>query len=198
MSIVTLETQKRWMNETSSAANDSLIQAAMDAADGALNLACQRQFVLAGVTPVTRVFDAPGGSRLMISDWATITAVSDYNTVLSVGTGYQLYPLNGQNSAGESVPYNAIDRLSSGFYYDWYTIGRPGTISVTGIPGWVAIPPGIIEASKLLAKDIYVNRDTRGNAIDIGAGVVFLSENRSLLRAIAPYRVGGEAVGVVA
>ena len=101
-------------------------------------------------------------------------------------SSYQLEPVNGLSATAEAVPYTRI-RLLSGA---WSVTDRAeASISVTATWGWTSIPYPIIEACKILAKDILSNRDVRFGLVAItDAAGVGARTNPIVASAIASYR----------
>lgn len=163
-----------------------MLQAAYDAAEMQLKLDCGRTFDVAGATASARVFAPYRCSDVLYIDDATeITAVSNYGTTVA-STGYQLEPLNGLGPAGDTRPYYLI-RLLDGA--TWTSSGGRATATITGKWGWVATPAALIEAVKILGKDVAGNRDFRNGiaAVTEVAGVR-ARDNVFVQKVIAQYR----------
>ena len=154
---------------------------ALAAAEAAVNQYCQRTFavVAANATPTARTFVPDGTPVLRIHDARAVTAVSIDGTALSA-TDYQLEPTT-VSLTGRSEPYCQIRRL----YVPWLVI-TPGyaSVSVTARWGWAAVPAEVVEATKILGKDILQQRRTIGNmaqAGDFGGRVTMNTYVRQLL-----------------
>lgn len=161
MSNLSVSTFKAWKRVEVST-DDTVIQAAIDSAEESINQHCGRKFVLAG-TATARVFASASerSSVLEIHDCTSVTSVSDSGNVLAA-SAYQLEPLNGLTSFGETTPYTRI-RLLAGAY--WSHFYGEATISVTAVWGWSALPARYTEATKILTADILDNRDIRNGVI---------------------------------
>lgn len=157
MSIVTLAAFKTYIHDESGTANDTPFQAYLDAASSALDNACGRKWIVAS-TASARSFQPRGCSPvLVIDDCTTITSVVDNGNTLVVGTDYQAEPLNHLSPGGETVPYCKLRKP----YSDWYSSSGLASVVVTATWGWAAIPYQIIEACKVLAKELCNNEDVR-------------------------------------
>ena len=158
LSVATFKTWKRVEVST----DDTVIQAAIDSAEEAINQHCNRTFAPAG-SATARVF-ASGSARssvIEIHDCTTVTSVSDAGNTLAA-SAYQLEPLNGRTSAGEATPYTRI-RLLAGAY--WSNFYGEATVSVTATWGWSTLPARYTEATKILTADLLDNRDIRNGVI---------------------------------
>ena len=150
---LTVEQIKAYCRNEIPTDDDEFVEAAGDAAEMALDAACQRRFAVAGAA-TARVFIPPCLDALRIHDCTTVTSVvNNGSTVLAAN--YQLEPLNGLTWAGETRPYDQI-RLLSG---SWSRDGDEATTSITATWGWAAIPDRITQAALILAKEIITNRD---------------------------------------
>lgn len=177
-------TFKQWW-KTETTADDSLIEAAINAAEVAIDNALQRKMIVAG-SATSRMFRPNPRSRiLVIDDATTVTAVTEDSASLTANTDYILEPLNGLSGAGETVPYSSIRRLDS----HWYTYDETPTVTVTGTWGWAAIPFEVVESCKIIAADMLSNRDMRNGLVAITeAGGVGSRENLTVRNMVAKYR----------
>jgi len=116
---------------------------------------CQRYFAVASDTASARTFAPSGTDWLYIGDCTEVTTVVEDGTTLTVSTDYQLEPVTATNFAGLAVPYNSLRRLDR----CWYTDGPRGTVVVTAKWGFASVPSRIVEAVKILTRDIVDNRD---------------------------------------
>lgn len=175
---VTLADFKTWLRNELGTTDDAMLQLGLDAAEVAVNEHCGRNFNAAS-TASARLFRPESLRLVTIDDCTTVTSVVE-NGATVAASGYQLEPLNGRRPSGLDVPFDRIRRI----YGDWYMdgadeVGR-ATISVTATWGWAATPPPVIEATKILAKDIISQRDTRN-------GVAAFGEFGSLRVRLNPY-----------
>jgi hypothetical protein len=143
----------------------SLKHAALDAATVAVDNALARKMIVAtGAT--ARVYCPDCNSQnLWLHDFTTLTSIVENGTTLTNNTDFVLRPLNGLSDAEESVPYNQAVRYGT----TWYTDGPKATITVTAAWGWAAIPPQVIEMTKLVGKAMLESRN-------FSLGVVALTE----------------------
>ena len=177
MAYVSLTDFKSWVRNELGTAEDSILQAGIDAAVIAVNEHCGRGFDIAG-SPSARSF-VPESYRLVIIDDCTSVMSVVENGATVAASGYQLEPLNGRRPSGLAVPYDQIRRIYGDWYIDATDEGR-ATIVVTAAWGWTVRPAPVIEATKILAKDILMQRDTRN-------GVAAFGEFGSLRVRLNPY-----------
>jgi hypothetical protein len=163
--------------------DDNLIQAALDAAEGWINTFTGRQFAIAGAS-TTRSYPASGTELLDIDDASTVTAVT-YNGVTVDPSGYQLEPFNTIGLYGVVEPYNSIRR-----YFGWWDTFNQGQaiVGVTGTFGWVAVPPAVVEACKIQAKDILSHRDIAFGIAGFADYAMKVRQNPQVLGLLAPFR----------
>lgn len=178
MAYVSLVDYKLWLRNELGTTDDAILQASLDAAEVSVNEHCGRSFDIAAGSS-TRQY-RPESARLVIIDDCTAVSSVAENGATVAASGYQLEPLNGRRPSGLLVPYDQIRRI----YGDWYMdgadeVGR-ASISVTATWGWAATPAPVIEATKILAKDIASQRDTRN-------GVAAFGEFGSLRVRLNPY-----------
>jgi hypothetical protein len=156
-----------------------------------LDNACGRKFVVA-TTSTARSYMPSGGNLLFIHDCVAITSVVENTTTLTTAIDYQPEPLNGLSMAGESQPYYVLRRLSyyGRKWWNWYGIPGQATITVTAQWGWAAIPPQIKESCKIIAKDVFLQRNTTGFGLVAitDAGGIGTRENRIVNEAIVDYQ----------
>ena len=178
---------------------DSIYQAAIDTAKAIVNNATGRNFVVADPAVSTaRSYRASNGVIQLIHDAAAIVSVTDNGTTITSGTDYQAEPLNGLSDTGESVPYYALRRLS--YYglrwYNWYGLPGAASVVVTARWGWPAIPPLVKESWKIVAKDVFNQRNTSGFGLVAitEAGGVGTRENRIVQEMVTAYAHPGSIV----
>lgn len=190
---VSVSTFKDYARVETATADDTEIEAAINAAEQQLDIACQRRFVVA-TTATARVYAPQTLTLLRIHDTTTVTAVVN-NGVTVAATDYQLEPVNGLTWAGEPVPYTQIRLLGTG-EWDFGDFDGKASISVTGTWGWAAIPAPIVEACKVLAKDILGNRDVRFGLVAVTEAAGISARTNPIVRtAIDQYR-RQEAFGI--
>ncbi len=164
--------------------DDGFYEAAINAAETILDNACQRRFAVYGGGGVTaRSFEPSNDYELFINDCTTITSVVDTGVTLTVNTHYRPEPLNNLSAAGETWPFYKLRRLNS--YWQW---SATGLVVVTATWGWLAIPAPIVEACKIIAKDVFQQRDIRFGLVTVSeAGGVGTRENRIVREAVEAY-----------
>ena len=150
------ETLKAFTNSTIVADADAYT-AAIAAAEQQIDNACQRRFEVAGNAAARTFRPIPGSNVLWLDDFTTLTSLVENGATLVSGTDFVLEPLNNRTAAGETRPYNQATRYTGTWYYD----GPKPTVTVTAAWGWAAIPPGAIEACKVVAKAFLEGRDIR-------------------------------------
>lgn len=167
----------------------SLKHAALDAATVAVDNALGRKMIVA-TTSTQRVYMPTCGSVLLIDDCTAIASVVANTTTLTLNTDYQPEPLNNLSYAGETVPYYVLRRL--GYYYaGWDAYGGvPGAanITVTATWGWAAIPPQVVEMTKIVGKAYLESRDFALGVIALTEGGAFgARETKLVMDAIRDY-----------
>lgn len=194
MAYVALSTFKAYLeNQRSGTGNDDRLQAALDAAHQAIDNACARRFAIASGSSARVYRPGSTGSReLWIHDCTAISSVVEDGSALGA-TEYQAEPLNGLTWAGESVPYTCL-RRTAGLAW-WWDHDEP-TVTVTATWGWAAIPTPVVEACKILAKDIALTREVQFDVANFGEfGALRVRQNPQVNALLLPYR-RAEAVGI--
>lgn len=163
--------------------DSALRQAAVDAAEAWINVWTGRQFVVAAGSS-TRSYPASGRALLDIDDATTITAIT-YNGVTVDPSGYQLEPYNTVGVLGVIEPFYSIRR-----YFGWWDTFNQGQqiVSVTGTFGWVAIPVQVVEACKILARDLLANRDIPFGIASFVQYGMKVKENPTVTGLLRPFR----------
>jgi hypothetical protein len=181
-------TFKTWW-KTEISAEDSLIEAAINAAEVAIDNATGRKMIVVtsgapGIT--TRVYRPDRDtSVLRLDDFTELSTLTENGNTLTSGTDFVLEPLNNLSTAGETVPYDQATRYNRCWYWD----GPKATVSVTARFGWAAIPFEVVESCKIVAADMLSNRDMRNGLVAITeAGGVGSRENLTVRNMIAKYR----------
>ena len=164
----------------------SVRSAALLAAESTVNEYCQRTFAVASGTPSTRYY-SPNGldmSVVRIHDCVEVTTIVD-DTATVAAADYQLEPRNAVSWTGEARPYEQVRRLNS---YWTYSSGE-ALVAVTADWGWTAVPDAIVEATKIIGRDILMQRNvTNGVAGFDGMGVVRVRMNAIAADLLAPFR----------
>jgi hypothetical protein len=159
MSIAELDDIKSFVRTALSGVEDDINTNSLNAAIELINTDCNRQFVVAG-TATARIYTPnPSSSILRIHDCATITSVVENGTTLTAGVGYQAEPLNNLDGSGDYRPYDQLRRASG---FSWYESSTGfASVTVTAAWGWTVIPARVVEAVKILTKDIIDHRDVK-------------------------------------
>lgn len=183
MSVVNLATFKTYVGSRIKA-DESFLQAVLDAVDVWVAQYCQRSFTVAG-SGSARLYVPTGTARLRIHDCTTVTAVTESGTALA-STYWQKQPVNLIDQAGQARPIEYLLRLGS----TWARTGYEdeATISVTATWGWSAVPAPVTEATKILALDIVGQRDVRGDTEAFGEFGATRSVVRQAERLLGPLR----------
>tara|TARA_R110000868_G_scaffold398245_1_gene671295 strand:+ start:542 stop:1126 length:585 start_codon:yes stop_codon:yes gene_type:complete len=193
MAIATLANFKVFARVETASVDDTFLQYALDAAESAVRSMTGRYLAVAG-SATARSFVPSGVSALRIDDCTSVTSIVDDGTTLVDGTDYQLEPVNGVNSGGESVPYTTARRL--GGVWATSTDGE-ATVVVTAAWGWSAIPSWAVSAVLILARDIVQARDQVGGVAGFGEfGAVRVRENPMVAAILAPHKRGDRAWGI--
>jgi hypothetical protein len=180
-----------WKTETT--ADDTLIEAAINAAEMAIDNALQRRMIVASGAATERVFRPTGSDVLYIDDCTEVTSIVENDVTLTSGTHFVLEPLNGLAATGEAWPYYRVARYGQ----CWYTDGPKATVAVTAKWGWAAIPYEVIESCKIVAADMLSNRDMRNGLVAITeAGGVGSRENRTVKEMVNKYQFFIRTVGI--
>ena len=180
---LTVEVFKQWARDEIDV-DDALISQALLAAEQAIDNECHRRFQTAQASTV-RSYPGTGSDLLFVDDFTTITQIDENSVTLTAGDDYQLEPVNQLSAAGESIPYDCVRRLGK----SWYRDGLKAVIDVTGTPGWLAIPPQVVEACKIVTKDVLTNRNVHHGVVAVTdvAGIA-ARENRTVQTMIKHYR----------
>lgn len=159
-------------NEIVSSDND-VLQSALDAAEEAINGMCQRSFAVAGASSARSYSPVAWGTLVLpIHDCTTISSVVEYGSTLPTANWVaEPYTVSW---AGSQKPYTQIRRYMTPWLYDY---GKP-QIVVTATWGWAQTPKRVVEATKILAKDIYEQRNITGGVQGFGDfGAIRVREN---------------------
>lgn len=158
MSIAELDDIKSFVRTALSGVEDDINTNSLNAAIELINTDCNRQFVVAG-TASARVYVPGPTSILRIHDCATITSVVENGATLTAGVHYQAEPLNNLDGSGDYRPFDQLRRASGLCWYESST--GFATVTVTAAWGWTTIPARVVEAVKILTKDIIDHRDVK-------------------------------------
>lgn len=191
----------------SDSTDDTAITSACAAASRWVDNFCGREvFGFNVATAATaRVYERLSPRRVLVDDISSTTSLvvkvdqggdGVYETTWTLGTDFQLEPLNSVVAAGVSRPYTSIVTLST------QTIpcvsGRPG-IEVTALWGWPSVPSLVTEATYQLAEETFKLKDAPFGVAGVNDFGVLRIGNQTLNRVqgmLAAYvRGGGVLVG---
>ena len=150
-------------------ADDADIEAAILAAEATINEYCRRTFAVP-TTATTRTFVPDDYCVQTVPDIANVTdLVIVDNTVTVTAAEYQMEVSPGVTSqvgyTGRTWPYTCIRRLTGSWHIDY---NGNDTLSITARWGWAAVPPEVSLATKLLARDFLLARDTSFGIVQMG------------------------------
>lgn len=166
---------------------------ALAAAHRAIYTHCGRTFslVASDATATARTFRprSPRDKRLLIHDCIEISTVVESSATLTVLVDFVPEPLNGLDDAGQAVPFDGLTRYAGYWYYD----DNLPTVTVTAKWGYATVangvPPGAVEACKLLAKDLVGARDLTGDIAGFSEfGAVRIRQNSTIADLLEPLR----------
>jgi len=153
---------------------------------------CHRRFY-ADTAATARRFAPASGCVVRVDDFHTtdglIVAVDygddgTFEQVLSA-TDYELEPVNGVVDGEAGWPYMAI-RLVSGLTFPAYS--RRKSVQVTAKWGWTAVPDPVVEATEVIAAELFKMGDAPLGVAGFGEfGVVRVRSNPKAAEMLAPY-----------
>lgn len=186
MAIISLASFKEYVRDEANGVNDAVLSGYIDAASSALSGVCAREWVVAGGAATARSFNPRDAGRLLdIDDCTTITSVVENGVTLVAGTDYEALPIGNRSLSGETVPYCQLAKA----WWNWYTSTGLASVTVTATWGWVAIPYQIIEACKVLGKELCNNQDVRLGIVAISdAAISGIRQNKVVRDAVDLYR----------
>jgi hypothetical protein len=177
-------------------ADEVEIASALAAAENSVNSYCQRTFVVP-TAATTRTFvgcqsyvldvpDIANTTDLVILDDGSAVPSTDYQLEISPNT------IGPVGVDGRTWPYTRIRRIAG--YWDIDT-DREATISITARWGWPAIPAEVEMATKLLARDYLLARDTGFGIVQVGDFSRRVAANGVVVDLLSPLR-RAEAWGI--
>lgn len=185
MAIVTLATFKDYARNELGSADDTAIQAALDAAHYSAYDYAGRSFEAVGVASA-RLFVPISWNICNIDDCTSITSVVNNGTTVSSLT-YQAEPVENRSGSVATVPFTRLRMLTGA----WYVWNNKASVTVTATWGWATTPAPAIEAVKILAKDILHQRDNRSGIAGFGEfGAVRVRQNPYVAMLLDPLRRG--------
>jgi hypothetical protein len=167
--------------------NADELAAALAAAEQAVNDHCGRTFDPPAGSATRRYAARPYAATLTIHDLSALTAatVTDDGTSVSL-SDLQFEPVDGRTRSGAVRPYTHVRRLSG----SWSTTSGEATISITSAYwGWTTVPAQVVEATKILGKDLVHLRQNRFGVAGFGEfGVVRVRDNPHVSMLLASLR----------
>ena len=135
---------------------------------------CGRQFHDSGAVASARYYD-PLGEIVHIDDCRSITTVQvdtgDNGLHETTTTDYQPLPAYGRDALLGAVPYTELLALSK---LTWrYDLDRRGSVKVTGLWGWSAVPDDVKRATAILTQDLLRDPESQFGGLAVaGDGIV--------------------------
>lgn len=171
------------------AVDDVEITASRAAAESTINSHCQRVFTVP-TEATTRTFVPVDGYVVTVPDIANTTGlvIVDNGSTLTAAS-YQLEVSPGVTGPigvdGRTWPYTQIRRMSSTW---WRDSDGEATLLITARWGWPAVPPEVTLATKLLARDFLIARDTSFGIVQVGDFSRRIAANGVVETLLAPLR----------
>lgn len=137
---------------------------ALRSASKKINKHCERQFNLADA-PSDRVY-SPNEDDMRYVDVDDFVLTDDFNLQTDPsGTGdfevqwtsgldYELLPLNGVVGGEPGWPYNQIHAVA-GVWFPLVQYRRDGTVKLTALWGWAAVPDEVHQATLIMAHQVF-------------------------------------------
>lgn len=197
MAYLTLDQLKSYIKDDTLRDSDSL-QDALDAAQQAINEACDRYFTQDAAVSA-RFFNPQNWYACAVDDISTTTGLlvavdtgydGTYAQSWTLNTDYFTEPLN-PSASGITKPIRALHATLSNTYFPqlYYPYQRP-TVKVTAKWGWAAVPPAISQATKVLAAELYKLADAPLGVAGYGEyGQIRVRENPKVRALIQPYMI---------
>lgn len=178
---------------TSSTVHDAEVTAAVTAASRAVDGYCQRAFTTASATG-SRVFRAEWGHRIELDDFGSTTGLVVATDEADTGTYGQTwtfttdYVVGPANARLNDLPWAYTELRAVGARY-FPVIGQRNRVQVTAAWGWPATPAEIVQATTILALDLFKMKDSPFGVAGFSEfGVVRIRENTQLATLLQPYR----------
>lgn len=175
--------------------DDNVLDRAINAASRQIDGRCGRRFYLDG-SATARTYAPQNAGLVIIDDVSTLTALvvksdtgldSTFATTLTIGTDFQVEPLNG---LVQGNPITQLRSLDANYYVQ---ADSRATVQVTAKWGWPSVPVAITEATALLAARIFKRYDSPLGVAgfgDLGA-ITVRRLDPDVEQLIAPYRLFG-------
>jgi hypothetical protein len=173
------------------------IAAAKLAAQSTIDAYCGRTFDVP-TTATARTFVVDDPYVVKVPDIANITnlVIVDNGTTISASY-FQMEIAPGVTGpisiSGRTWPYTSIRRLSGTWFHDCY---GNDSLSITARWGWAATPPEVSLATKLLARDYLMARDTAFGIVQVGDFSRRIAANGVVETLLGPLRRAEAAMGI--
>lgn len=144
--------------------DDDLITAACASASGWVTRHCGRDFNQT-TTATARVYAPTQLHRVHVDDFHTTTdlvvKVDDadtgtYGTTWTITTDFVLEPFNGMENGRTGHPYRTVVAVGS---RSFPSLSGRARVQVTAQWGWAAIPDEVVQATTILAAEVYRLKD---------------------------------------
>jgi hypothetical protein len=202
MAYITRSDFKAFVPHFDSTADDTLLDAILLAAEGAINWRCGRRFDAATQATARQFYPAHSG-WVRVDDISTTASLvvaydsSDDGTadVTLTTAQYQLEPVNGVGADGTAGwPYTAIRAVDASF--PTTTVRAP--VHVTALWGWASTPDLVKQATKVLANEMYKHREAPLGVTEFGEfGIMRVRENPVVASLLKPFmRAEKRSIGV--
>ena len=181
-----------YIRDAVATSDDTVIQASLNSAEEMIEEFCSRSFAVASASSARSYSpDAQWCDTLRIHDCTAITSVVENGSTLAAGT-YQAEPLNLLSWSGQARPITHLRRVGSSWYHNYGKL----TVVVTATWGWSAVPAGVKDATKIIAKDILQQRNNNSGVAGFGEyGSIRVRMNPIAIDLLKPLQ-RGEAFGV--
>lgn len=146
-------------------ANDDLLTAAVESATGLVNQHCGDRDFNQTTTASARVFRADDRLLLDVYDFHTVTGLvvktdddndGTYETTWTITTDFVLEPFDGIENGHTGFPYRQIAAVNT---LRWPCTGLRPRVQVTAQWGWTAVPDEVVQATRILAAEIFRLKD---------------------------------------
>lgn len=178
---------------TADTSDDTMIATVLTATYSAINKACGRVF---STSTGSRLYQAANSYCLKVDDISSATGLtvshdnanSGVYDVIWTTADYELRPLNGLLE-GQPWPYTEIRAVGAQTFPPSYWPSDRAHIQISATWGWPSVPNDIIQATKILALDLYKAKDApfgvAGASSDFG--LLRIRENNQLKMLLQPY-----------
>lgn len=180
-------------------ADDTVLQASLDAACAQIDAWCSRSFTVASGT-ATRDFVPDDAFVLYVDDCTTVSSITldtdgdgTYETTM-LTSDYQLEPVNGR-AAGVTSPYYRVRAVDN---YLWPRIVGRATVRVAATWGWTATPATVKQAAIIQTEYLFKALDAPLGVAgfgDVGALRMNTRMHPAVQMLLEPYRRHDRVIG---